>query len=97
MSPESIEFYVKIAAIARDITISGGLVVILFGGARKVWVWGWQLKDTIANCDKQMADLVTRYEKQLADSERRESEWRELALEGRQITRTAVDLAKRRS
>lgn len=61
------------------------LIAILLGGYRKWWAWGYQLTECEARC-----------EARVAASERREAEWRELALGGMQAARTAVSMAKER-
>ena len=74
----------KIAAFIRDIGVGGGLILLLWGGYKRRWVWGWQLEE-----------LRTDMKAQLDACEVRAREWKELALSGRQITRDTLELAKR--
>lgn len=65
---------IKISHALSEAGLVTLLVLILIGGQRKWWVYGWQLEE----------------------SERRADEWKAMAQEGRHVTATAVDLARRR-
>jgi hypothetical protein len=76
--------FVKIAAVIRDLGVGGGLILLLWGGYKRRWVWGWQLEE-----------LRHDMKAQLDACEHRAKEWKDLALTGRTITRDVVELAKR--
>lgn len=60
--------------------VLGLLVVILFGGYRKWWVFGWQYKDA---------------ETRTSRAEKERDDWRDLALHGTNLAEQTVDLFKR--
>ena len=61
------------------------LFLVLFGGSRKWWVWGWQLAECEARSEKAVAA-----EREIA------REWKEIALPSVQSLETAVKIASRR-
>ncbi len=82
-----------IASIVRDVSLAGGLFYILRGGRDKLWVWGWQLEQA----EKRESACKADYEARLLAAEKREAEWKEMALETRHVARDAVDIVKKRS
>lgn len=92
MTADTLELAKQWASIVRDLTLSGVLVYILRGGAKKVWVWGWQLEAA----EKREAATAAACELRVAAAERRENEWKDLLLETRYVARTAVDIVAKR-
>jgi hypothetical protein len=58
------------------------LVAILIAGKYRVWVWGYHLDDAIRDREKQIT-----YERAEKD------QWRQLAMEGKNLTDRSVALA----
>jgi hypothetical protein len=81
------------APALKDLALSTILILVLYGGAKRWWVFGYQLTDAEKRCH----DAKTECETRLAAVEHRCDEWKELALGNKEVARTAVDLAKRRS
>ncbi len=73
----------------------GMIVIALILGSKEKpgWVFGRELR----NAEEREKKCQTDYEKRLADAQRREDEWREIALNGGYLARQAVDLARRQS
>lgn len=74
---------VTLADAIRQLPLVSLLVLVLIGGARGWWVFGWYAKETEA-----------RYKALLEASAKREEEWRQLALDGRGLAQSAVELAR---
>jgi hypothetical protein len=77
----------------------GTLIVVLMLGARKVWCFGYQLteRDTrIAEMRAELIELRAMYEARLEGCQKREDEWKELALTGGQVAKDALVVMKRR-
>lgn len=68
--------------ILRDAGIIGLLVVVLAGGFRKWWVWGWTYTDLVED-------------KRRVEQER--DDWRQLALHGTSLAEQTVHLFRDRS
>jgi hypothetical protein len=64
----------------NELSVGALLILILIGGYRKWWSWGYQLTE----CEARWAAL-------LVAAERRENEWKELALSGAITARRAVE------
>lgn len=73
------------AATIRDIGTTAALMIVLYGGAKRWWVWGYQLTEAKAEC-----------EARLTAAQRREDEWKELALTGGVVAKQAIELARDR-
>lgn len=56
------------------------LILILVGGYRKWWVWGWALTEAEA-----------RHAREIEACEKRSAEWKNIAMTGRDIVRGAVE------
>jgi hypothetical protein len=59
------------------------LILILYGGFRKWWVFGYQMTE----CETRCAALITA-------ANQREAEWKQIARDGGQLAKTAVDMAR---
>lgn len=60
--------------------VLGILVIILLGGYRKWWVFGWQYKES---------------EQRTSKAEHERDDWRDIALHGTNIAEQTVDLFRR--
>jgi len=69
-------------------TIIGMLLTAIAAGARKIWVWGYQLVDA----EKRKTDSDTAYEARLKEIQERAQRWETIALRalnvGEKVTRT---------
>ena len=74
---------ITLAEKASHLGLATLLIIILVGGFRKWWVYGWQLTEAQAKCAEQ-----------LAASAIREEDWKALALGGNRVADKAVGLAK---
>ena len=74
---------ISVAEKVSQISLPVLLLLVLYGGAKKWWTFGYQLTE----CETRNAALLTAAEK-------RESEWKELALSGAIIARNAVEKLK---
>lgn len=83
---------VSLATAVKDLAFSTALILVLYGGAKKWWVFGYQLTQAEARETACRAE----YEARLTAAQRREDEWKELALNGGYIARQAVDSLTRR-
>lgn len=81
------------ATALKDIALSTALILVLYGGYKRWWVFGQQLIEAQAREEACKADYTAR----LAAAERREDEWKKQALDGGYIARQAVDSFARRS
>lgn len=75
----------------RDLAISSMLLVVLYGGAKRWWCFGYQL---IA-AEKREADCKAEYEARLAAALKREDQWKELALSAGQVAKESVGVLRR--
>lgn len=73
-----------VISIASDLGVIGLLLLIVFGGAKKVWIWYWQHAERIA-------DL----EKQLKEAKEDAREWRMMALNATDIGKRVVTVAEK--
>ena len=64
---------------AQNLTIISGLILVLIGGKRRWWVWGYQLTEM-------RADL----KEQLADERAEKEEWKQLALRNIEVAKTLL-------
>jgi hypothetical protein len=71
----------------------GTLVIVLVLGARKVWCFGYQL----AREEQRVAETKAECDARLTAAQRREDEWKELALTGGHLATEAVRLARDRT
>lgn len=62
--------------------VLGLLGLLIFGGYRKWWVFGWQYKDA---------------EERTTKAEKERDDWRDLALHGTTLAEQTVDLFRRSS
>lgn len=62
--------------------VLGLLTIVIFGGYRQWWVFGWQYKEAAARIEK---------------AEKERDDWRDLALHGTSLAEQTVDLFKRSS
>ncbi len=69
----------RVIEIVPDLGVIGLLVVIIFGGYRGWWVFGWQYKD-----------LLTRHEKLREDRDF----WQEIAIRATNLTETLAKLKR---
>lgn len=76
---EAIALAEKIASISPFAM----LVIVLWLGATKRWVWGYQLSE----CEARAVVAVTAAEK-------REQEWKEIARSGHRLTEQSLQVAK---
>ena len=80
-----------------EIAWRGGLLLALlyfiWAGSTKRIVWGYQLEDE----KKERDDLRTEYEERLDKMAAEIELWRNLALEGRDLVKSAVNVAETRS
>lgn len=60
--------------------VLGLLGIVIFGGYRQWWVFGWQYKEAKARIDK---------------AEKERDDWRDLALHGTSLAEQTVDLFRR--
>jgi hypothetical protein len=79
------------AATIKDIALSTALIIVLYGGAKRWWAFGYQLTEA----REREAACKAECDARLTAAQRREDEWKELALSGGYIAKQAVDLAKR--
>lgn len=89
MPPETLAW----ASALKDVALSTLLLIVLYGGFKKWWVFGYQLTQAEAREMKCQAE----YEKRLEGAQLREDEWKQVALNGGYLAKQAVDLAKRQS
>jgi hypothetical protein len=84
-----------------DLAWRGGLLLALlyfiWAGSTKRIVWGYQLEECQKQKTEEMAFLRADFEKRLARVNEECDSWRDLALEGRDIVRSAVNVAEKRS
>lgn len=61
MDPEG---FATLAAMLKDLGLFGALLLVLVGGSRKMWVWGWQhteiLKQERAHAEREISRLESR-------------------------------------
>lgn len=81
-----------LAAALKDVAFSTALILVLYGGWKRWWVFGQQLLEAQAREEACKAEYTAR----LTAAERREDEWKAAALDGRYIARKAVDSLTRR-
>lgn len=82
-----------ILQIVRDGGIIGLLLIILVGGAKKWWVWGWIYEESELRNVKQLETWHTEREALI----REKDEWKDLALSGSRITESALEVARPRA
>lgn len=70
----------QILDIAQKITITGGLLLVIWGGVRKVWVWGWLYLKSSED-----------YEARLAAKDKEILEWQQRALDQMALTKGTVE------
>lgn len=70
----------EVLKYASSIGLGTGLMIILFGGYRKWWVFGWIYKES---------------ETRALKVEKERDDWRDLALRGTGLVEQTVDLFKR--
>lgn len=70
-----------IFSVARDVSIVGVLLFVLWGGARRIWIWGHHY-----------VELATRLE----ESQRTVERWQDKHLTLLETTRQALALAERK-
>lgn len=69
----------------KDLGVVAILLVLLYGGAKRWWAFGYQLVDARADCDRRVAEALAR-----------EEEWKEIARATGRVAETVVDVAKAR-
>jgi hypothetical protein len=77
MTPETLQGWLQVG-------VSGLLLVALFLGGRKLWVFGWQF-----------ADMAKQYEERIAALERDRDEWKKLAMHNLQLTAKLTEVGER--
>jgi hypothetical protein len=82
----------SIASAFKDVAFSTALIILLYGGAKRWWVFGYQLTEAQAREDACKAE----YQARLDAAMKREDQWKELALNGGYIARQAVEIARDR-
>lgn len=70
-----------IFSVARDVSIVGVLLFVLWGGARRIWIWGHHYLELVAR---------------LEESQRAVERWQDKHLTLLETTRQALTLAERR-
>jgi hypothetical protein len=70
------------------------LVLLLVGGYRRWWVFGWAFTEAELRHRQELQASEERSRALLLASKQREDEWRQLALEGRGLASSAVELAR---
>lgn len=75
--------FLTLAEKASALSLPTLLILILVGGYRKWWVWGWQLKEAETRCDALLSAANVR-----------ETEWKDMALTGGRLADKAVGLVK---
>lgn len=87
--PSGDPFFLWLAGL-KDLVVSSVLIIVLYGGTKRWWVFGYQLTDA----QKRESDTKLEYEARLVAAQKREDEWKELALAGGQVAHQAVVLAR---
>lgn len=92
------------AETVKDLTLSAALVILLYGGRQRWWCFGYQLSDAERReaeakqeCTARVAEAKAECDARLEAAQRREDEWKELALAGGRVASEAVGLAKQRA
>lgn len=70
-----------IFSVARDVSIVGVLLFVLWGGARRIWIWGHHYVELAARLD---------------ESQRAVERWQDKHLTLLETTRQALALAERK-
>lgn len=70
------------ASIASSLTVGGLLILIFYGGFKRLWVFGWVHEEA-------KSELL----KQLAASKQEAAEWRAFAMKGTAFAERAAGLA----
>lgn len=74
---------------------SAGFVVLLvligYGGYKKIWVWGHQLEQCRLDCQKERDKQRQDHKDRLVDQVAETNEWRSLALRNLAIVKTMVE------
>jgi hypothetical protein len=81
------------ATALKDVAFSTALIILLYGGAKRWWVFGYQLTEAQAREDA----CKVEYQARLDAAQHREDQWKELALNGGYLARQAVDSLTRRA
>lgn len=63
-----------------QIGVLGLLIIVLYGGYKRLWVWGWLYREQEARINK---------------LERERDDWRDIALHGTTLAEATVDLFHR--
>ena len=81
--------------VASKITIIGGLLAIIWGGIKQMWVWGWLYIQTKKDFEDRLAALEKDYEDRLAALEKDRDEWKQRALDQLGINKDTLDTLKK--
>lgn len=65
MDPEA---FASLASMLKDLGLFGALLLVLVGGSRKMWIWGWQHRDIVTQITEH-AERETAQAKEHAEAE----------------------------
>jgi hypothetical protein len=91
--PGAVSDILQYASAFKDVTMSVALIILLYGGAKRWWAFGYQLTDA----ERRLIDAKTDCESRLLSAQRREDEWKQLALAGGRVASEAIGLARKRT
>lgn len=60
MPPTSVVDPISIAAwisVFKDLTVTAGLIFVIWGGAKQYWIWGYHYTEAIKRIDKLEGDV----------------------------------------
>jgi hypothetical protein len=66
---------------ASKITVAGGLLVLIWAGITKKWVFGWLYDQMVAAYEKRLADQKADFDARLATTEKDRDEWKQRSLD----------------
>lgn len=69
---------------ASDIGVIGLLLMIIWGGAKAFWVWGWSHRESIADLREQ-----------LKEAKKERDEWKVIAISATDIGKRVVSVAEK--
>jgi hypothetical protein len=77
MTPETL---MTLAETTKNLTIAAVLVIIIWGGYKGVWVWGWSHKERVRELLNRVAELETDRD-----------EWKNLAISNMGLLTKSVE------
>ena len=82
-------------SLASDIGVIGLLLMIMWGGAKAFWVWGWSHRESVADLKAQLAKQEAEFAKREIKYEKEIAEWKGIAISatdiGARVTRVAEE------